>query len=98
MILGLKETFVKRYIAERTYETEIRPEEQSEKTESCWENLWNETVERAIKTEIDTKTKLKGVGSISLRQKGINHTFPPREGQSMGTTYFYKTTNFLHHS
>ena len=40
---GLKETFIKRRIAERTYETEIRPEEQSEKTESCWENLWNET-------------------------------------------------------
>ena len=39
---GLKETIIKRYIAERAYETEIRPEEQSEKTESCWENLWNE--------------------------------------------------------
>ena len=43
IISGLNETFIKRYIAERTYETEIRPEEQSEKTESCRENLWNET-------------------------------------------------------
>ena len=43
IISGLKETFIKRYIAERTYETEVRREEQSEKTESCWENLRNET-------------------------------------------------------
>ena len=32
----------KRYIVERTNETEIRPEEQNEKTESCRENLGNE--------------------------------------------------------
>ena len=38
-ISGLKETFIKRYTAERSSETEIRPEERSEKTESCWENL-----------------------------------------------------------
>ena len=43
MISGLKETSIKRYTAERTYETEIRPEEQSEKTASCWDNLRNET-------------------------------------------------------
>ena len=36
---GLKETFIMRYTLERTNKTEIRPEEQSEKTESCWENL-----------------------------------------------------------
>ena len=29
-------------IVERTNKAEIRPEEQSEKTESCLENLWNE--------------------------------------------------------
>ena len=28
---GLKETFIKRYVVERTSKTEIRPEEQSEK-------------------------------------------------------------------
>ena len=39
---GLKETSIKRYTAAMTYETEIRPEEQSEKAESCRENLWNE--------------------------------------------------------
>ena len=39
---GLKETFIMRYTLERTNKTEIRPEEQSEKTESSQENLWNE--------------------------------------------------------
>ena len=33
---------MKRYVAERTNKAEIRPEEQSEKVESCRENLWNE--------------------------------------------------------
>ena len=42
IISGLKETFIKRYIVERTNKAEIRPEEQSQKTESCLENLWNE--------------------------------------------------------
>ena len=42
MISGLKETFIKRYKVKRTNKAEIRPEEQSEKTESSRENLWNE--------------------------------------------------------
>ena len=42
IISGLKETFTKRYIVERTNKAEIRPEEQSEKAEGCLENLWNE--------------------------------------------------------
>ena len=42
IISGLKETFIKRYIVERTNKAELRPKEQSEKTESCRENLWNE--------------------------------------------------------
>ena len=33
---------MKRYIVERTNKADIRPEEQSEKTESSRENLWNE--------------------------------------------------------
>ena len=41
IISGLKETFIKRYIVESTNKAEIRPEEQSEKTESCGENVWN---------------------------------------------------------
>ena len=35
---GLRETFVKRYIAERTNKAELRPEKQSEKAESGREN------------------------------------------------------------
>ena len=39
---GLKDTFIKRYVVERTSKSEIRTEEQSEKAESFRENLWNE--------------------------------------------------------
>ena len=42
MISGLKETFIKRHIVERTNKAEVRPEEQGEKTERCREILWNE--------------------------------------------------------
>ena len=38
----MKETFIKRDIVERTNKVKIRPEEQNEKTESCWKNLCNE--------------------------------------------------------
>ena len=49
---------MKSYIVERTNRAEIRPEELSEKVEGCRENLWNEIpVERAIRTEIDTRTE-----------------------------------------
>ena len=50
---GLKETFIKRYKVERTIKVEIRPEEQSEKAESCRESMESNTVERVIKTEIE---------------------------------------------
>ena len=33
--------FRKKYIVETTNKVEIRPEEQSEKAESCRDNLWN---------------------------------------------------------
>ena len=42
IISGLKETFVKKYLPEKTNKAEIRPKEQSEKAESCRKNLWNE--------------------------------------------------------
>ena len=38
----MRETFVKRYIVERTNKAKLRSEEQSEEMESCQENLWNE--------------------------------------------------------
>ena len=53
IISGLEETFVKRYIVERTNKAEIRPEEQSQKTESCREN----TVERDIFWKKNTRTE-----------------------------------------
>ena len=36
-----KEIFIKRHIVERINKAEVRPEEQSEKTESCRKNFWN---------------------------------------------------------
>ena len=42
IISGLRETFMKRYLVERTNKAELRPEEQREKAESRQENLWNE--------------------------------------------------------
>ena len=35
----MKETFIKRYIVERAYKAEIRPEEQSEKAEKCLKKI-----------------------------------------------------------
>ena len=37
-----QETFIERYVVERTNEAQIRPKEQSKKAERCRENLWNE--------------------------------------------------------
>ena len=42
IIPGLRETFIRRYMVERTNKAEIRREEESEKAESYRENLWNE--------------------------------------------------------
>ena len=38
VISGLKETFIERYIVERTSKAEIRSEEQNEKIASCRDN------------------------------------------------------------
>ena len=45
---GLKVTFKKRFVAEKTSKAEIRPEEQSEKADFSRENLWNETQLKAL--------------------------------------------------
>ena len=51
----------KRYIVERTNKPEIRPEEQSQKTESCRESSWNEnTVEKTHKDRNRHKNRIKG--------------------------------------
>ena len=49
--------FIKKYTVERTNKAEIKPNEQSEEAETGRENLWNETAERTIKTETDTRTE-----------------------------------------
>ena len=41
IISGLRKTFIERCIVERTDKADIRPEEQSEKAESCRKNLSN---------------------------------------------------------
>ena len=53
----MRETFLKRYAVERTNQPEIRPEEQSEKAELLTEFREQNTVERAAKTETDTRTE-----------------------------------------
>ena len=57
IISGAKETFIKRYVVERTCKAGTRPEEQSEKTESCRENSWNEIQLKGSKIDIDTRTE-----------------------------------------
>ena len=53
------------YVVERITKAEVKEEEQSKKAEYCLEDLWNEThVERALMTEIDTRTEQKGVGKL----------------------------------
>ena len=42
IISGLRKTFIKRHIVERTNKAEKRSEEESGKAESFGENLWNE--------------------------------------------------------
>ena len=48
-----------RYIVERASKTEIRPEEQSEKAESCRENLWNEIQSKGPKRQKETQEQSK---------------------------------------
>ena len=64
LISELKETFVQRYTAERTNKPEIKPEKQSEKRELSGEFMERNTVERAIKTETDTRTASQRLATI----------------------------------
>ena len=71
MIPGLKETFIKRYIVERINKAEIRKEEQSEKVESCQENLWNEIQLKGPQRQKQTQeqNKKEWASWVSLYQK-----------------------------
>ena len=64
IISGLRETFIKRYIVGRTDKAEIRPEEQSEKAESCRENSWKEIQLKGHKNRNRHKNRVKGVGKL----------------------------------
>ena len=57
IISGLKETFIKKYTVERTNKPEIKLEEQWQRGELSVEFMERNTVERAIKTEMDTRTE-----------------------------------------
>ena len=60
---------------------EIRPEEQSEKTQELSGEFmeWN-PVERAIRAEIDTRTEGEGVGKLDWFTSNMNRNIPSREG------------------
>ena len=47
---------MKKEIVERTNKAEIRPEEKSEKAESCRKNSWNEIQLKGPQTRTDTRT------------------------------------------
>ena len=100
IISGLRETFLERYIVERTNKAEIRPEEQREKEESCREKLWNEiqlsgelsgefmewnTLQRVIRTKQAQEQNKKGVGKARLVfVNDINRNIPTNWGWARG--------------
>ena len=73
IILGLRETFTKRHIIERTKKAEIRPEEQSEKSESCRENLRRKYSWKGLKDRYRHRNRVKRKGQAWLvHVKNIN--------------------------
>ena len=67
----MRKTFIKRYVVERTKETKIRPEEQSEKTKSCQENLWKKYSLKGHKDRNKHKNKIKR--SVQARLVYVGH-------------------------
>ena len=61
------------YLVEWTIKAEIRPEEQSEKAESCRENLWNEIQlngpERQKQTQERNEKKGASAAGLCLKHK-----------------------------
>ena len=74
----MKETFVKVYILERTNKAKTKPEEQSEKAESCRDNLWNAIQLKGPLRQKQTKKKKqsKGVGKLGWLKSDINRNTP----------------------
>ena len=64
-------------MVERTNEAEIRPEEQSEKAESCRENFWNEIQLKDHEDRNRHKSRIKRSGQARLVYvKNINRNIP----------------------
>ena len=103
---GLKETFIKRRIVERTNKAERRPEEQSEKAESCRDNLWNEIQLIGPWTQKLTQeqNKKEWASSVGLCQKyklqHPHHVKVSRRGQlwSMYLTDYSLSSALVPHS
>ena len=55
IISGLKETFIKRYIVERIIKAEKDQTNRMRNQRDVWRIYGTKSVERAIKTEIDTR-------------------------------------------
>ena len=68
---------MQRYIVERTNKAEIRPEEQSEETEteSCRENLWNEIQLKGPIRQKYTQEQIKKLGWF-MQKKNIDRNIP----------------------
>ena len=62
---------MKRYVVERTNKAEIRPEEQSKKTESCRGNLWSEIQLKGPLRQKQTQeqSKTEWASSVDLCQR-----------------------------
>ena len=70
----MKETFIKKYTVERTNKPEIKLEEQWQRGELSVEFMERNTVERAIKTEMDTRTeKIRSGQALLVYVFDINH-------------------------
>ena len=75
IISGLRETFIKIYIE---LKEELRPEGQSEKAESCRENLWNETQLKGLYKDGDKRmNRINRSGQARLVYVfDVNHNIP----------------------
>ena len=87
IISGLKETFTKRYRVRRTNKAEIRPEEQSQKTESCQENWWDKIQLKVPNRQKQTQEQNKKTwASLVGLSQTKTVTSPPHESKPARTT------------
>ena len=72
---GLRETFIKRYIVERTSKAGKDRKDRVRKRKSCWENLLNEIQLKGPKRQKQTQEQNK---KELVYVKGINRNVPTR--------------------